>query len=161
VALTYDLRGHGQSEGHLDPPNASTDLRAALAYLRSLPLVDEQRIGLVGASMGGHASVIVAADDPGVRGVAAISTSPDAAGQYPGRVIHLLNPRPFLALGCDQDPLTVPERVRELYELAGQPRQVAILECAAHANDILQTDAAPRLLELLLRWLDDYVKAAP
>ena len=53
----------------------SHDLRAALDYLRSLPLVDQQRIGLVGASMGGHASVIVAADDPGVRAVA-VSSAP-------------------------------------------------------------------------------------
>jgi dipeptidyl aminopeptidase/acylaminoacyl peptidase len=80
VALTYDFRGHGQSEGRLDPPNAATDLRAALAYLRSLPLVDEQRIGLVGASMGGLASVIVGAEDLGVRAVAAISSSPTRPG---------------------------------------------------------------------------------
>ncbi|MGD9101128.1 MAG: hypothetical protein PVF45_11660, partial [Anaerolineae bacterium] len=129
--------------------------------LRSLRLVDGERIGLVGASMGGMASVIVGADDPGVRAVIAISSSPDAAGQYPGQVVDRLSPRPFLAIGCDEDPITQPERVRQLYQAAGSPRRVVILECAAHANDILQTDVGPRLLDLLLRWLNYYVKAAP
>jgi alpha-beta hydrolase superfamily lysophospholipase len=161
VVLVFDFRGHGQSEGKLDPPNAAVDVNTALAYLRSRHQVDERRIGLVGASMGGLASVIVGASDPDVRIVVAISTSPEAAGQYPGRVIHQLSPRPFLAIGCDEDPITRPERVRQLYEAAGVPKRVVILECAAHANDILETAAGPRLLNLVLYWLNYYVKTAP
>ena len=157
VVLTYDFRGHGQSEGRLDPPSAAVDLNTALAYARSLRFVDGERVALVGASMGGMASVIVGADDPGVRAIAAISSSPEAAGQYPGQVVGQLSPRPFMAIGCDEDPLTLPERVRQLYEAAAPPKQLAILECAAHANDILNTSAAPRLLDLLLRWLNHYV----
>lgn len=161
VVLTYDFRGHGQSEGNLDPPRAAIDLNTALAYLRSRRQVDGERIALVGASMGGMASVIVGADDPNVRTVIAISSSPDAAGQYPGRVVHQISPRPFLAIGCDEDPITRPERVRQLYEAAGPPKRVIILACAAHANDILETDAGPRLLNLILYWLNYYVKTAP
>ena len=158
VVLTYDFRGQGESEGKLDPPQAATDLGTALAYLRAQRSVDTTRVGLVGASMGGMASVIVAADDPGVRTVIAISSPPDAAGQYPGQVIDQLSPRPFLALGCDRDPLTRPERVRQLYAAAGPPKRVVMLECAAHANDILDTPAGPRLADWVLRWLNYYVK---
>jgi alpha-beta hydrolase superfamily lysophospholipase len=161
AVLTYDFRGHGQSEGHLDPPSAATDLETALAYLRSHPQVDPERIGLVGASMGGMASVIVGAADSSVRTVVAISSSPDAAGQYPGQVVGQLSPRPFLTVGCDEDPITRPERVHQMYQAAGLPKRVVILECAAHANDILDTNAGPRLLDLLLLWLNSHVKTEP
>jgi dienelactone hydrolase len=161
AVVSFDFRGHGQSAGDLDPPRAATDLGTALAFLRAHPQVDGGRIGLVGASMGGMASVIVGADDPQVRAVVAISSSPDAAGQYPGQVVGQLSPRPFLVIGCDEDPLTKPERVRQLYEGAGAPKQMEILECAAHANDILETQAGPRLRELVLMWLNDHVKAGP
>ena len=161
AVLVYDFRGHGESEGVINPPSAATDLITALAYLRSHLFVDADRIGLVGASMGGMASVIVAAADQRVRAVVAISSPPDAAGQYPGRVVGQISPRPFLAVGCDKDPVTRPERVRQLFETAGPPKKVVIMECAAHANDILETDAAPRLLDLLLLWMNYHVKTAP
>jgi pimeloyl-ACP methyl ester carboxylesterase len=161
AVLSFDFRGHGDSDGQLEPPNAAIDLYSALAHLRAQPQVDAERIALVGASMGGSASVIVGANDPRVRTVVAISTSPSAAGQYPGAVIGQLNPRPFLALGCDEDPITKPDRVRQLYEAAGPPRRVVILKCAAHANDILKTKAAAELQDLLLRWIDSHITTAP
>jgi pimeloyl-ACP methyl ester carboxylesterase len=160
ATLAYDFRGHGGSQGELDPPSAATDLRTALAYLRTHPAVDTRRIALVGASMGGMASVIVGGEDLAVRAVVAISSPPDAAGQFPGLVVGQISPRPFLAIGCDADPLTRPERVRQLYDGAGPPKRLVIMECPAHANGILETDAGPRLLDLLLRWLNYYVKAA-
>jgi pimeloyl-ACP methyl ester carboxylesterase len=159
AVLTYDLRGHGRSEGRLDPPHASTDLEAALAFLQQHPNVDGQHIGLIGASMGGMASVIVGARHPEIRLVIAISSSPDAAGQYPIRVVDQLSPRPFLAVGCDQDPLTRVERVGQLYETAGAPKEMVILECEAHANDIFQTPAGPDLVRLLLEWVSKYLVA--
>lgn len=154
AVLAFDFRGHGDSAGELDPPMAATDLAAALDHLRAVPLVDEARIGLVGASMGGMASVIVAADDPDVRAVAVVSTSPEAAGQFPGRVVAQLSPRPFLAIGCSEDPITRPERVRQLFDAAGEPKRLEMLSCDAHGNDILGTAAGPQLVALILEWLD-------
>jgi dienelactone hydrolase len=161
AVLIFDFRGHGQSNGHLDPPNAAIDVQAAVAYLRAHPSVDKERIALVGASMGGSASVIVAAGDPGISTVIALSTSPEAAGQNPGQVVGSLSPRPFLAIGCDNDPLTKPERVRQLYDAAGPPKRLVIFECDAHGNDILATDTAPDLEDLLLFWLGGQLKRAP
>jgi hypothetical protein len=107
------------------------------------------------------ASVIVGADagaNEGVRAVVVVSTSPGAAGQEPGLVVSQLHPRPVLAVGCDGDPITRPERVRELYEGASEPKRVVILACEAHGNDILGTEAASALMDLVLGWLNDYVK---
>ncbi|MBV9330331.1 MAG: alpha/beta fold hydrolase [Alphaproteobacteria bacterium] len=53
VVLALDMTGHGYS----DPPMALTDLGGsdALRYLRSLPYVDRNNIGLEGHSLGGLA----------------------------------------------------------------------------------------------------------
>jgi pimeloyl-ACP methyl ester carboxylesterase len=161
AVLAFDFRGHGQSDGAPDPPKASDDLRTALAFLASQAQVDGERIALVGASMGGMASVIVGAEEPGVRTVVAISTSPGAGGQYPDQVVDQISPRPFLAVGCDGDPITLPARVRQLYDLAGSPKEIVILGCNAHANDILESEAAQELLDLLLQWLKQHVHALP
>jgi dienelactone hydrolase len=158
VVLIFDFRGHGDSTGELDPPSAATDLTTALEYLLSLSQVDGERIGLVGASMGGMASVIVGARESHVKAVVAVSTSPGAAGQRPIDVVGQLGPRPFLTLGCDEDPITRPERVNQLYEAANEPKQIVILTCSAHGNDILGTTARPELVNLIVGWLTQYVQ---
>lgn len=49
------------------------DTRHAIAYLQGLPYVDAARVGLVGHSAGGAASLIAAAKDPRVRSTVALS----------------------------------------------------------------------------------------
>lgn len=62
VVLNMDQRGHGYS----DPPAFAAGFGgpAGLAYLRSLPEVDPDRIGLIGHSMGGWAVLSAAASMP-------------------------------------------------------------------------------------------------
>ena len=62
VVLELDETGHGYS----DPPVGANAYGATdgLAYLRSLDIVDKNKIGLEGHSMGGWASVIAAAMRP-------------------------------------------------------------------------------------------------
>lgn len=157
VVLTFDFRGHGESEGSPDPPSAALDLTTALSYLRTLPEVATGQIGLVGASMGGMASVIVGADEVDVRTVVGISTSPGAGGQDAIAAIGRLSPRPFLAIGCTSDPITRPERATQLFDAAGEPKQLILLNCDAHANDIFYTDAGQELSDQLRQWLDAHL----
>jgi uncharacterized protein len=62
--LLFDRRGEGESDGD---PNAlgwkgTRDLKAAIAYLRSRPDVDPNRIGGVGLSVGGEVMLQAAAE---------------------------------------------------------------------------------------------------
>jgi pimeloyl-ACP methyl ester carboxylesterase len=53
--FTFDMRGHGQSEGEYNPEKASQfmeDMRAALETARALPGVNPAQIGAVGSSTG-------------------------------------------------------------------------------------------------------------
>lgn len=61
VVMTIDFRGHGESTGCLDGP-LELDVLAAVALLRSHPLVDWNRICYRGSSMGGFYGLRAAAD---------------------------------------------------------------------------------------------------
>jgi alpha-beta hydrolase superfamily lysophospholipase len=77
VALVFDHRGFGDSGGELDlfdPGRQLDDWRAAIAFARSLPGVDPERVATFGSSMGGGNALAAAADDP--RVAAAVSQVP-------------------------------------------------------------------------------------
>jgi len=77
AALVFDHRGFGDSGGEpdlFDPGRQLEDWRAAIAFARSLPGIDEDRIATFGSSMGGGNALAAAAGDPDVA--AAISQVP-------------------------------------------------------------------------------------
>ena len=77
AALLFDHRGFGDSGGEPDlfqPARQLDDWRAAIAFARSLPGVDPDRVATFGSSMGGGNALAAAADDP--RIAAAISQVP-------------------------------------------------------------------------------------
>ncbi len=76
VALTFDYRGFGGSDGpqgRFIPTEQVRDIRNALTFLGTFPEVDEDRIGLYGRSWGGANVVYTAAVDKRVKCV--VSTS--------------------------------------------------------------------------------------
>jgi cephalosporin-C deacetylase-like acetyl esterase len=77
AALVFDHRGFGDSGGEHDlfePRRQLEDWRAAIAFARSLPHVDGDRIATFGSSMGGGNALAAAAADR--RVAAAISQVP-------------------------------------------------------------------------------------
>ncbi|HYH81650.1 MAG TPA: alpha/beta fold hydrolase [Longimicrobium sp.] len=78
AVLRMDDRGHGGSEG--DGMKATSrdfagDIAAAVAYLRTRPEIDPDRIALLGHSEGGIIAPMVAADDPRVRALVLIAAT--------------------------------------------------------------------------------------
>ena len=77
AALVFDHRGFGDSSGEPDlfhPTRQLEDWRAAIAFARTLPGVDPDRLATFGSSMGGGNALAAAADDP--RVAAAVSQVP-------------------------------------------------------------------------------------
>ncbi len=67
ICLVYNHRNFGGSEGtprhDIDPWQQVSDMRDAISFLRTLPEVDPERLGLWGTSYaGGHALVVSALD---------------------------------------------------------------------------------------------------
>lgn len=77
AALVFDHRGFGDSGGAPDlfePGRQLDDWRAAIAFARSLPGVDTDRVATFGSSMGGGNALAAAVDDS--RVAAAVSQVP-------------------------------------------------------------------------------------
>ncbi len=74
--LTFDLRGHGESEDGKGPqtygPNESRDFVGAIAYLRTRPDVDGERLGAIGMSAGGNTVIYGGAAAQPIKAVLAI-----------------------------------------------------------------------------------------
>jgi len=76
AVLRMDDRGFGGSGG--DPASATTadfanDIRAALAYLKSRPEVDDKHLFLIGHSEGGEIAPMIAATDPSLAGIVTLA----------------------------------------------------------------------------------------
>jgi hypothetical protein len=73
--LVFDNRNFGASDGeprqHIDPWRQVADYRDAITYGRTLPEVDESRIGIWGSSYSGAHVIVVGALDRRVKCVAA------------------------------------------------------------------------------------------
>jgi len=70
VCLTFDLSGHGRSDGvrsQLSPLDNLQDVATAYDALVAHPAVDASRVGACAASYGAYLSVLLAADRPMAR----------------------------------------------------------------------------------------------
>ena len=70
VALTFDYRGFGESEGHrwrMIPQEQVKDISSAITFLQLQDAVDSDQIGLHGISFGGANVCYVASVDPRVK----------------------------------------------------------------------------------------------
>lgn len=75
-SLTFDFRGHGKSGGSIDKTKLDTDLEAAVDHIIS---TGKSKILLLGASMGGTASISVASYKD-ISGLITISAPAQIAG---------------------------------------------------------------------------------
>lgn len=67
ICLTFNMRGHGNSDGtfeHLSRQNHLDDILAAYDFLISQENIDKQQIGVVGASYGGYLASILTSKRP-------------------------------------------------------------------------------------------------
>jgi hypothetical protein len=70
ATFRYDKRGCGKSEGDFNTTglfDLVDDARMALRWLRNLPEVDSERVGVLGQSEGAIIAQILAAEDTGIR----------------------------------------------------------------------------------------------
>ena len=110
--LRYDDRGFGASTGVYNTATSqdfANDTRAMVAYLRSRPEIDADRIFLVGHSEGGLIAPLVAAEDPRLAGIALL-----AGPAYTGRRIVAYQNRNAI----EQLPGRTPAQRDSLYAVA-------------------------------------------
>jgi fermentation-respiration switch protein FrsA (DUF1100 family) len=94
AALTFDNRGHGETEGPLGD-GVVDDLRALAAWLAARPEIDGGRIGVRGSSLGGLLAIHAAAGSEDVA--AAVAICPAAEWMLAEDVQRVIDGRPLPA----------------------------------------------------------------
>jgi dienelactone hydrolase len=157
VALAYDVRGHGDSDSvpdlrglFDDPLLAPKDLAAAIAMLRAMPVVDGERIAVVGASIGSNLACM-SIDAFGVKTAVAISGKTSAVFNLAGREDIRL--RSIFHIATKQDGSGNRARwAQELYDRTEDPREIYIAADDAHGVKILRNE--PELWYRIMSWLE-------
>jgi len=107
LAVIFNFRGTGESEGNFDLLGWANDLESGLDYLRKRPEVDRGRLYLMGFSGGGAVSIYVAARRKEIAGVISCASPAEFDDLASGRTLT-----DFLAhsreVGIIRDPLFPP-----------------------------------------------------
>ena len=97
AVLRFDCAGSGDSEGDFSQMTIDTeigDLHSAVDFIYTLPEIDKNRINLVGYSLGGAVSIILAANDLRVKsfvGWAPVSFLPATLQRILGKKVFSLS----------------------------------------------------------------------
>jgi dipeptidyl aminopeptidase/acylaminoacyl peptidase len=163
--LALDLPGQGASAGNtLWGVRERQSISAAVDWLRSRPDVDPERIGGLGASMGGYILIQAASTDARIRAVVLLAAPADVAEQtryasnrwgllselpaywallasgmpvrdmLPKEVIRNIAPRAVFILGGTLDEVVPEYMARQLYGSAAEPKELWIVSGAHHAD---------------------------
>lgn len=146
TVVAIDFRGYGKSRG--GPKSSSPqdemhlDVLAAADYLRGRGV---KTVAVIGASMGGRAAAnAVVKGPPGtIDRLILLAPAPTANPE------RITGPKLFAA--AQGDPIT--PQVREQYQKAPEPKELLILDGAAHAQFLFTTNQGERLMKEILRFL--------
>jgi dienelactone hydrolase len=162
LVLTYDFRGYcpggeaGCSEGERDVGRMWQDVVAAVDFLRS---EGATTIVLMGASMGGTASLVAAAQE-GVDAAAVVALS--APVSFEGLVAtqdllaRVSAAKLFLAGLSDPGASDAAQR---LYAQSPQPKRVEILTTDDHGTEILEGNQSGIVRTMIFNYLQQYAPA--
>ena len=170
--LAFDYRGYGRSEGQPEREGLVADGAAALAYVRSRPDVDRERVLTLGQSLGGAVSLATVGEGPPglVRGVAVDSTFSSykrmgnralggswltyplawllVSGDHdPRDALDRLPPTPLLVVHGQADEVVPFEEGERLFELASEPKRFVAVPGARHLEALMTVPGRRALVE--------------
>ena len=161
VAMTFDYKGWGESEGisphRLAPYSRVADVQAAMTFLSVLPEVDETRIGIYGTSYGGATVSWVGAIDPRAKCIVSVVGIGNGA-RWMSRVRRIDEWFDLLERSRsdrEQRALTGRSEMAERSEILLPDRQSAALAAAQRANNPSAASTIP------MEYVDDTIGFNP
>lgn len=148
TVLTFDFRGFGDSAGEKDFDLLAADLAAAYHYM--VEDLKIERVFLVGASMGGTASLVVSS---GVQVAGVVSISSAARFQTLdalGAVASISAPKLFIS---SEDDVPATRSEGQLWLSAAEPKDREIYSGDAHGTDLFDGIHRVELEQRILNFL--------
>ena len=148
--LAIDFRGYGQSHGPQSKSGFDGVEYDVLAAVRYLHKTGAKSVSVVGASFGGTAAADASIDaGPGEidRLVLLAAWTDRPAEKMKGRKLFIV-----ARDDANADGLRLP-KIRANYEKAVEPKELVILDGAAHAQYLFETNQGERLMREILRFL--------
>ncbi|HET6776521.1 MAG TPA: alpha/beta hydrolase [Actinomycetota bacterium] len=163
TVLTFDFRGYcpggvaGCSEGERDVAAMWQDVLGAVDFMMARGMV---RVMLVGASMGGTASLVAAAQ-PGVPVVAivALSAPQSFEGLTADRTVLGNVTAAKLFVAGNADPTGAATAALAMYEESPPPKKVEIVTSSDHGTDLLTGNQSGRVQTLIMGYLEQHAGA--
>jgi pimeloyl-ACP methyl ester carboxylesterase len=154
-ALNFDFRGFGDSQGTRHVPEMWRDVLAAVAELRAR---GAQRVVVIGASMGGTAALVAAAQTE-VAGVVTLSAPSTFMNlSAPPEVVQAVDePKLFIA---SQDDEQAAATAQEFYTEASGAKRVEIVTGDDHGTGLLEGTQAEVVRKAILTFLATQVAPA-
>ena len=158
--LTFNFRGYcpggdaGCSQGETDPAMLSRDVQAAVRYLRS---TGTPRVAVIGASMGGTAALVAAAQPGSSFGAVAALSAPITTGSLtvsPETLVAATAAKLFVAGAGDAAAAADAQR---MYDQSVPPKRVEIVPSDDHGTDLLEGSQGPNVRAVLSRWLAQFL----
>lgn len=154
AVLAYDSRGFGQSnltnvrsDSEAFVNSMPNDVAAAVLYLRSQPFIDQTKISVLGAGLGGNVAYVASGRSLGLFRAVAIFPSFDS-GFLTGQDIAKFQPVGILAIG-DKDH---PEDVATIIKAARDPKQSILLPNRDTAG--VEVLTLPETRAAILQWIN-------
>ncbi|GLV56395.1 hypothetical protein KDH_32360 [Dictyobacter sp. S3.2.2.5] len=148
-ALAYDFRGNGDSEGAPDTSILDTDLKAALAFVQTQ---GAEKVVLLGSSMGGTASLKVAAHT-NVAAVITLSSPEMFSTEVTDADVKAIK-APKLFINSEGDSYV--DDTTHMHQVAGPPKEIHIYPGNQHGIAIFGTENSADLTQRLLTFTARY-----
>lgn len=139
MTLVYDFRGHGDSSGTFEAAKMPVDLAAAINFTVKQ---GAEKIVLLGASMGGMATIEEAArDHKHISGIVTVSSPLDWGNlTITDKDLKALS-MPKLFVNSDQDDFA--EDTKHMYAVSAEPKQLHLYQGRAHGVELFTTPDEP------------------
>jgi len=158
VLLAYDVRQHGKSakdKGDLfnlfnNPKRAPLDVQAAIKFLKEDSRINQDRIGILGASIGANLACVAINNNYGIKSAISLSSKTEAVQNLSGKK-ELLNLKNIFHIASANEQGGLRKQwAEELYAKTKGERKIAIAKGGKHGSYILRS--SPDLNNQVIEW---------
>lgn len=153
--FAVDMRGHGDTGGEVDWDLAGNDLQQVWNSLGARPEIDEDRMAVLGASIGANLALVTGADNSNVRTIVLLSPGLNYAGVETRDPLLTYGERPVLIVASQEDTYAADSSGR-LEEIALGETRLVMYQGAGHGLHMFERE--PELADLIINWLGDYLQ---